>query len=540
VRAAIYARYSTELQTESSIIDQNRICERWCEANDANVVARFEDQGISGGAIGNRPGLAMLLAAPVDVVVVMDLSRLSRSQADLPKMIDRLVHRGVRIIGVQDGYDSSRKGHKLQAGLSGIIGEAFRDMVSSKTYSALESRAQRGQPTGGRAFGYRNGEAATVLRIFKEYADGVSAKGIAEQLNREGVPSPGSSWDRTTRRRGGWAPSAIAGDPRRFTGILNNEIYVGRDVWNRTRWSKDPDSGRRVAVQRPKCEWIVKEAHDKRLVPDDLWNRVKARQAARAHEVGDRIKLKLKQSTGRGPRYMFSSLLKCKVCGSNYVMADATHYSCSGYVNGRICGNRQRTRRDVMESKLLTGIRTTLLSDQCVNEFKAKIMRPLCKPGTDASRLPKLEREVANYVDAIGQGFRSATLLDRLRTAEAELERLRNQSKVVDVKAIMKLLPVAIGRYRAAVEDLGNIGIDMQRARETLREMLGTIPIRPGCDGVPIAELSLDPISLVAAGGSQIGLVGGHATDPRKSIMSTHRLEITGTYEDPPNLQRNR
>jgi site-specific DNA recombinase len=193
MRAAIYARYSTELQTESSIQDQNRVCERWCASNDATVVARFEDQGISGGAIGNRPGLTTMLAAPVDVVVVMDLSRLSRSQADLPKMIDRLVHRGVRIVGVQDGYDSSRKGHKLQAGLSGIIGEAFRDMVSSKTYSALESRAQRGQPTGGRAFGYRDGEAAIVLRVFQDYAGGASAKGIAEQFNREGVPSPGSS-----------------------------------------------------------------------------------------------------------------------------------------------------------------------------------------------------------------------------------------------------------------------------------------------------------------------------------------------------------
>jgi site-specific DNA recombinase len=514
MKAAIYARYSTELQTESSIMDQNRVCERWCEANDANVVARYEDQGISGGAIGNRPGLAMLLVAPVDVIVVMDLSRLSRSQADLPKIIDRLGHRGVRIVGCQDGYDSSRKGHKLQAGLSGIIGEAFRDMVSSKTYSALESRAQRGQPTGGRAFGYRDGEAAIVLRIFQEYADGASAKGIAEKFNREGVPSPGSSWERTTRRRGGWAPSAIAGDPRRFTGILNNEIYVGRDVWNRTRWSKDPDSGRRIAVQRPKFEWIVKEAHDKRLVPDDLWNQVKARQAARAREVGDKIKSKLKQSTGRGPRYMFSSLLKCKLCGSNYVMADATHYSCSGYVNGRTCANGQRMRRDVMESKLLSGIRTTLLSDQCVSEFKTKMMRALRKPGTDANRIPKLEREVGNYADAIGQGFRSVALLDRLRTAEAELERLRGHSKVVDVDAVMKLLPAAVDRYRAMVEDLGNSGIDMQRARETLREMLGTIPVRPGADGVPIAELGLNPVSLVAAGGSQIGLVAGAGFEP--------------------------
>jgi hypothetical protein len=217
-------------------------------------------------------------------------------------------------------------------------------------------------------------------------------------------------------------------------------------------------------------------------------------------------------------------VLKCKVCGSNYVMADATHYSCSGYVNGRVCANGQRARRDVLESRLLTGIKTTLLSNRSVEAFKAKIMRALRRPGTDVNRIPKLENEIANYVDTIGQGLRSAALLERLRTAETELERLRTESKVVDVKAIMKLLPIAIARYRAMVEDIGNSGIDMQRARESLREMLGMIPVRPGADGVPIAELALNEVSLAAQGGSQIGLVAGGGFD--LCIMHPLRLPI--------------
>ena len=120
----------------------------------------------------------------------------------------------MRIVGVQDGYDSARKGHKLQAGLTGIIGEAFREAVAEKTYSALESRALRGAPTGGRAYGYREGEADTVRRIFGMYADGLSAKRIAETLNREGVASPGSSWNRTTRRRAGGHLRRSAATPR--------------------------------------------------------------------------------------------------------------------------------------------------------------------------------------------------------------------------------------------------------------------------------------------------------------------------------------
>jgi DNA invertase Pin-like site-specific DNA recombinase len=78
--------------------------------------------------------------------------------------------RGIRIIGVQDGYDSARRGHKLQAGLLGIVGEAFREMVKNRTYAALESRAKDRRRTGGRAYGYRDGkvdekEASIVKEI---------------------------------------------------------------------------------------------------------------------------------------------------------------------------------------------------------------------------------------------------------------------------------------------------------------------------------------------------------------------------------------
>ena len=360
MRAALYARFSTDRQTESSIDDQYRVSAEWCARNDYSVVARFEDQGISGAAIGNRPGLQALLAGDFDLVAVMDLSRLSRSQGDLPKIIDRLVHRGARIVGVQDGYDSARKGHKLQCGLSGIIGEAFREMCSEKTYSALESRALVGKPAGGRSFGYipaaHNGtehikidpeQAVVVRRIFAMFADGFSAKRIAEILNSEDVPSPGSKWSRTTRRRGGWAASAIGGDPQRGLGILHNESYIGRITWNRTRWTKDPDSGMRRSTQRPRSEWIVHDMPELRIVSDELWNRVKARQHRRAREVGDRVRNGIAKSMGRGPRYLLTSILKCKVCGANYVMVNATHYACSGYVNGKICANdvmAQRTR----------------------------------------------------------------------------------------------------------------------------------------------------------------------------------------------------
>src|SRR5262249_10111157 len=150
------------------------------EKDGHSVTHRFVDEGISGAAIGNRPDFQRMMAAGLvrefDVLYVMELTRIARSQADLPKSVDRLTHRGVRVIGVQDGYDSTRKGHKLQVGITGIIGEAFREMVSDKTYTALESRAKVGRPTGGRAYGYSSKhevvevEALIVKEIFERRA----------------------------------------------------------------------------------------------------------------------------------------------------------------------------------------------------------------------------------------------------------------------------------------------------------------------------------------------------------------------------------
>ena len=44
-----------------------------------------------------------------------------------------------------------------------------------------------------------------------------------------------------------WSPSTLYGYAKRRTGILNNELYVGRMVWNRLRYVKNPDTGKRVS-----------------------------------------------------------------------------------------------------------------------------------------------------------------------------------------------------------------------------------------------------------------------------------------------------
>ena len=96
-----------------------------------------------------------------------------------------------------------------------------------------------------------------VERIFREFIAGVSPKQIAKNLNREGVPGPFG---------GAWSPSTIYGNAKRGTGILNNELYVGRLVWNRLRYVKNPDTGKRVSRLNPTSEWMSREVPELRIV----------------------------------------------------------------------------------------------------------------------------------------------------------------------------------------------------------------------------------------------------------------------------------
>lgn len=63
MKAATYSRFSTDKQTESSIADQVRVCTEYAQAQGWTIAQRFEDQGISGAAIGNRPGCVAMLEA---------------------------------------------------------------------------------------------------------------------------------------------------------------------------------------------------------------------------------------------------------------------------------------------------------------------------------------------------------------------------------------------------------------------------------------------------------------------------------------------
>ncbi len=316
MKAVIYTRYSTDKQRKTSTEDQVRNCQAFAAREGMQTVRIFSDEEIS-GTVRARPGYTAMLEAAdkgdFEVLLIDDLSRLARDATEQALTLKRLKFLSIRVVGVSERYDSDAPGEKIHAAVKGLLNELIVDNIRFQTKRGLEGRALKGMSAGGRAYGYRSEpvmekghlvghalviheeEAVVIRRIHDMFANGNSPMQIAARLNEEGVPSP---------RGGTWARSAIHGDPKDGTGILNNALYDGRYIWNRARWVTNPNTGKRTRKANGESEWIVTEMPELRIVPESLWAKVKARQAgittasqSKMKEAGSKARTELGQST---------------------------------------------------------------------------------------------------------------------------------------------------------------------------------------------------------------------------------------------------
>jgi site-specific DNA recombinase len=291
--AVIYARYSSDLQREASIEDQVRLCRKRIEEEGWQYLHAYTDRAQS-GASALRPAYQSLLGdarrGEFDVVMAEALDRLSRDQEDVAGLFKRLRFAGVRLFTLAEGEIN-----ELHVGLKGTMNALFLKDLAQKVRRGLEGRVREGRSGGGLCFGYdvirehdargelihggrriNEAEATTVRRIFAEFAAGRSPRAIAHRLNTNGIAGPHGR---------NWGPSTIYGNWRRGTGVLNNELYIGKLVWNRQTFIKDPATGKRQARPNPSQEWVTQGIPDLRIVDDQLWSAVKARQLDTRHAL---------------------------------------------------------------------------------------------------------------------------------------------------------------------------------------------------------------------------------------------------------------
>lgn len=97
------------------------------------------------------------MAGRFDMLLIESLDRLSRDLVEQETIVRRLEHRGLRIIGISDGYDTNfGASRKLTRGRRGLVNEIFLDDRRFETHRGRADQVERGYHAGGLSYGYRS------------------------------------------------------------------------------------------------------------------------------------------------------------------------------------------------------------------------------------------------------------------------------------------------------------------------------------------------------------------------------------------------
>ncbi|MBB3900492.1 recombinase family protein [Roseococcus suduntuyensis] len=147
LRAAIYARFSSDSQRDASIDDQVRVCRALAAREGFEVGEVYADYALS-GASAARPRFQQLLAdaraGRVQVVLAEGLDRLSRDQEHIAGFHKQMNFMGVRVLTVAEGEIS-----ELHIGLKGTMSALFLKDLAQKTHCGVEGRVRAGASGGG-------------------------------------------------------------------------------------------------------------------------------------------------------------------------------------------------------------------------------------------------------------------------------------------------------------------------------------------------------------------------------------------------------
>lgn len=246
----------------------------------------FADDGISGrreDRVAFNEMLELAMRGQVSCVVVRDLSRLARNYVLAGRVLfQTLPSAGVRVVSVEDGYDSLKPGdaanERLLWSMVGIMNEGYCYMVSERVRASVRMLWSHGKRFGAnapygfvydkQADGYLRIDpvASRVVRlVFARAAAGVGPTAIARELNASGVCTP-AEYRRVLEGRS--AQAASSWDAAKVSAILRREAYKGTLVAGVATRTPVGSASR---VRCPEESWVRVERAHEAIVSDELF-----------------------------------------------------------------------------------------------------------------------------------------------------------------------------------------------------------------------------------------------------------------------------
>jgi site-specific DNA recombinase len=490
--AFIYARYSSALQNAASIDDQIRLCRERLDQDKIKVRDVFIDRAISGSSLHARAGIQALLEevarGDVDIVIAEALDRLSRDQEDIARIYKRLSFAQVTLVTLAEGEIN-----ELHIGLKGTMNALFLKDLASKTRRGQRGRVEAGKIPGGKSYGYRlvptlnadgtvnrgereiiEDEARVIKRIFKDYVEGKTARQIAAGLNKEGLASP---------RGGVWNASTINGNRKRRNGILNNELYLGNIVYNRQRFVRDPETGKRRSRPNPEALWVTKHVPHLQIIEQEIWDKAHAIKAKYASKCGNKRQTRKRLLTG---------LVQCGCCNGSMTIIGRERYACSARREQGTCFNGTSIKAQDLEQRVFEGLRSILVGRKealkaFAEAFHTEVKRRQTSKASNKTKvqkdLLKVETGIKRCVDLL---LHSDTPMESIRNTLEELEvqkRTLTRELSLQTEEDKIILHPNIGKlYARKVGDLKSLlqnDVTKHQATEVIRSLIERIVVSP-------------------------------------------------------------
>ena len=494
--AVSYSRYSSDLQSFSSIEGQERANADFAARHGLVLVGQYRDAARSGTTTVGRRGLHQMLADAEEgkfkVVIIEDLDRLSRDAADMHQLVKDLGEPGVVVCTVASNGPVS----DIEMAFKAVQSQQFIKQNVLKSKRGMEQAVASGRACGSIAYGYEKvqaldgkgepinglreidpGEASILTRISLGFDAGKTTFKICRALNAEGVP--GSKGKK-------WRPGSLLGNRQGGLGLLRNPLYIGEYHFLKTK--SVAKKGKRQMTFRPESERTIELHPEWAILPRDLWDRVQARLASNY----DRSFHSKKKNT-----FIFTGRVHCGECGGTCLVCDG-RYLCTGRRDLGTCSNSRRVKRGVMEATVLDEFKLYLLSSElvrpCVAAYRDEVAR------AQIERSHKLESLKARSLELTGRvrrlmdllasaatpsGFGAQALMAELDKLEAERVRVDNElatsgpdrsTTPIDEDAI-------VGAIRTSIEELERVlesdDREASRAREIIRGLVTKVTLTP-------------------------------------------------------------
>lgn len=429
LKAAIYARYSSDNQREESIEAQIRAINQYAKANNIRIVKTYIDEAKS-AKTDDRPNFTRMIKESslglFNMIIVHKLDRFARNRYDSAFYKKKLKDNSVKVVSVLEHLDDSPESIMLESVLEGMA-EYYSVNLAREVMKGMKETALQCKHTGGTpALGYdlnkdktykiNESEAKIVQKIFKMYSDGNSYNTIIDTLNNDGY---------RTKRGNLFGKNSLY-------DILRNERYTGVYIYNRS--SSETNGKRNSHAYKPDDEVIKIKGGMPQIISYDVWEQVKKKMDA--NKVN-------RAANSAKTIYLLSGLIYCGKCeksmtgnkkyaGRNKTLYET--YECSTRKRTHDCDMKYINKQyieDLVINYLYDNLFTSKAIEKTIKKIKENALKQNKEIAEDikqfSAELSSIDTKINNITDAIANGMFHESM-------KTKLDELENRRSVIFIR----------------------------------------------------------------------------------------------------------